>query len=128
MIKLNTSIDFYGYSDFWQGHGHAFDSTTLACIVFSIPVDYTETCQEIREQIMQELQQAEWSPVNITDEDLTELSEKVSDEMLENSVREVIIGENTEKFFGEDLQGILEKDCYELPVLIGYVHAYQKED
>jgi hypothetical protein len=129
MVILETTIDYSGYSDYWSGHGHVFESEDLvACCEFSIPVNYSETVGEIIDRIAEDIDNWNWYNVNDA-EDFDEIMEQITDKDIEESIRAQIQEgvKDEERFFDEDIIENDEDDIFqELPMVIGWIHVYRK--
>jgi hypothetical protein len=55
--QVTVTEDFVGYSDYWSGHGHAFDEETLACMVVPVFVSphYNEKIGEMIDNFIREV-------------------------------------------------------------------------
>lgn len=65
--KISLSFDDVVITtpDFYQGHGHAFESESLiACLPVSVIVDPTTTREELINEILEEAKNADWDIVN----------------------------------------------------------------
>jgi len=143
---LDAVIDFIGYSDYWSGHGHAFEDENLkACIRFGIPIDYSEMVNEIIEMIMENIN-GYMCPFDWFTEDkqeMEEIEEFLTDEKLIESIKAIIkpealkindrmFYEDTEQEFKEVLAEEEKEygstDMMEYPMLIGWIHVYRNEE
>ena len=124
--KLNVLAkhDFVGYSDFYNGHGHAFaDKNLVACIRYSVGVDYNETVNELIDMIINDVNGYEW---NIFDDILEDKIIKIKD----SEIREALKEEYGNKIFAfplykKEFAKELE-DSEELPSCIGYIHVFKE--
>jgi len=126
-LTVDLTIDYVGYSDCYNGHGHAFCSEELvACLPFSFSVDYSETVGEIKRRVMEELRGSDY---DILDESLEEEIRALPDEVFEKAVEnELEDFDEEDRYFSEDpIRDEEAAELSELPVLIGYFHVYKEE-
>lgn len=147
MIKfdIEATIDFFGYADYWSGHGHAVaNKDLLACMRFDAMIDYSETVKELVDMIMDSINAymsaidyVGW-PNHATQQEKEEI-EEISDQDIRKAVRrEFNTEDDNEKVFYEDTQREFqeykeqeESEGYEImeyPMCIGWIHIYRSEE
>ena len=136
MAKFNVYVtfDYVGYADCYRGHGHSsrYDSDVLACIFFEIPISYRETVFDVIQSILDDIN-GRIEPIqflNEAEENIElqrEISEFLTDEVLERAIRNAIGDyKDSEPFFEDNSEDTEElADSLELPSLIGYIHVYR---
>lgn len=85
-------FEFEGYPDFYSGHSDTFkiEKGLLACIPFSIHVDYSETVGEIIERVLEDIN-ASMSPIHFYTED-NEIQEEIREILTDEVLRKAMLG------------------------------------
>jgi len=128
-LSIDTTIDFNGFSDYWHGHGHAFDKTKLImCLQWSMPINYKENIEDIVEGIIDSINGYDWSNY-VIDSTLYQKHKKeideLTDEDLKKSIKENFVSgfKDLDKFWDKDVESFLpECEFDEYPSLIGWIH------
>ena len=134
VLNIETEIDFNGFSDYWHGHGHAFEKSKLIqCIQWSMPINYTETIKEVIDGINESVNAYDWLN-NVYDENLYNKHKKEIDaltsEDFEKSIRELIKPDTKDcnKFWDAHVEKFNPEDEFdESPVLIGWIHISEAD-
>jgi len=133
VLEIEAEIDFVGFLDYWRGHGHAFaDPSLICCVRFGIPVNYSETVEEIIEMILEDIDSV-MDPYEIINEDLwRKYEDEIMDlkrEDFEDALKALINTENLKQPFFEDVEVIGdENEDLELPYLLGWFHIYEAKE
>jgi len=133
-LSLEVVFDYAGDPQFYEGHGHVFESkNVIACIRFGFPIDYSETVEEIIERVLDD--------VHSTIEPIEFLGEAEENPELQKEIRKFVTDENirqaiietlpkdvklSDKFFEVGVEKVSEEEIFELPMLIGYIHVWRE--
>lgn len=95
---LSVSIAYYGNSQMFTGHGHAFDRDTVACIMFSPPINYQETVKELKELIREDIFLSEWRVVNGTEKLVQQLNDTFSEQAIRDAINKAFASAKDEDY------------------------------
>jgi hypothetical protein len=115
--------EYTGYSDYYEGHGHAFeDENLVACIRLSVPVNYRETEKDLAQSLIDDLNSGD--VIDVIDEAAWE---QIKDHIdLEDIIRKEV-GQTSHRAFDPWLANELEEDQDEYPTHIMIIHIYKEE-
>lgn len=117
-------IDYIGYPDFYQGHGHAFAPPDLvACIPFGVMVDYSETRDELLEMIMEDID-SRLDPYDFLKPEFEDEVRDIPEWEIREAIRDELRGIEEPLYEHLGIEPLELEEWEEYPMVIGYIHIY----
>lgn len=126
-LELELILEDICYSDYYQGHNHAFtDPSLLACLQFGPYIETETTNEELEDAILFDLNQ-QWNYINPCSQELKKAIREITDQDIREAFRETI---NVGDWFDQDERNKKPFKNMELgqeTQIFGYIHIYLKE-